>query len=82
MTVREFANKRLLDQGNKDYETRYWAAYLDGVNAQEKEDCALLQDHFKTKNIDCATGKFTNVSEFIKSFEESQNNHQNTDSLL
>lgn len=38
MTVREFANKRLLDHNNSDYETRYWAAYLDGVNAQEEED--------------------------------------------
>lgn len=38
MTVREFANKRLLDHNNSDYETRYWAAYLDGVNAQEEEE--------------------------------------------
>ena len=65
MTVREFANKRLLDQGNKDYETRYWAAYLDGVNAQEKEDCSLLQNYFKT-------GKFINVSDFINAFEDSK----------
>ena len=65
MTVRAFANERLLDPSNNDHETMYWAAYLDGVNAQENEDCSLLQNYFKT-------GKLINVSDFIKAFEDSK----------
>lgn len=38
MSVIEFATTRRDDPNNEDYETRYWAAYLDGAKAQAKED--------------------------------------------
>lgn len=40
MTVIEFAEKRYKECcDNEEYEdARYWAAYLDGAKAQQKED--------------------------------------------
>lgn len=44
MTVIEFAEKRLNEHGNEEYEVLYWAAYLDGARAQEKEDRLLIDE--------------------------------------
>lgn len=40
MNVIEFAEKRMMEceKDGEDYNTRYWAAYLDGARAQKKED--------------------------------------------
>ena len=46
LKVIEYAEKRLKDKQNADYECAYWAAYLDGTKAVEKEMKDIVQINY------------------------------------
>ena len=54
LSVLEFAKKRMMEEasaGNEDA-VLYWAAYIDGANAQLREDKSKLADSYWDACID------------------------------
>lgn len=54
LSVIEFAKKRMMEEANNGEELSvlYWAAYLDGANAQLREDKSRIADVYRDACMD------------------------------